>query len=111
MNTHCARANYIEDRSTNFKHHIPEDIAPVSAPTVQDYVYNEKSRQMNRLRDWYLDSKEAQTDVVSLRAKFANLRQFEGPSPVEELDHHKAFLLSGAFLAAVVGGFLLFIHF
>jgi hypothetical protein len=106
-----ARSNYLEDRSTNFKHQIPGDLAPLSAPTVEDYVYNEKSRQMSRMRDWYLESKTSSTDVIALRNKFSNLRNLSVESPAAAIECHRPFLVGGAFLAALIGVAFFFLHF
>jgi hypothetical protein len=108
------RSNYTQDRSTNFKHHVPDDIAPPSAVTVQDYVQREKTKQMNRLRDWHLDSRDSvNTDSLALRNNFSSSRNYIDPSPIQELDHHKAYLIAGialAVLATIVAGLVSMTH-
>ena len=105
------RSNYASDRSTNFKHQIPEDIAGLRAVTVEQYVANEKSKQMSKLRDWYLNARNAeQVDAVSLRESFSNSRNYTAPSAVQEIEHHKVFLLIGVLGATVIGGIMLFCH-
>lgn len=104
--------NYVQDRSTNFKHQVPQDIGPPSALSAYDYVQNEKCKQMNKLRDWYLDAKESRdtVDPVTLRSSFSNSRSFTAPTPVQELDHHKGLFCAGVFLVATIGAFFYFLH-
>lgn len=105
------RSNYTQDRSTNFKHHIPSDIAPVAAMSVEDYVLSEKCKQMSKLRDWYLEAKSVQqTDSVTLRENFSNSRNYVSPNPIQEINHHKGFLIIGTTLAVIVGGIFCFLH-
>jgi hypothetical protein len=115
MNAENARSNYTEDRSRNFKHNVPSGIIPPSAPTVQDYVNNEKSKQMSKMRDWYLESKnsygcEGKTDLVELRSNFSSSRSFTVATPIDEIDHHKAYLIGGAILATILGGLMFMVH-
>ena len=104
--------NYVQDRSASFKHHVPSDIGPPSAMSAYDYVQNEKCKQMNKLRDWYLDAKETRetVDPVALRASFSTSRSFTAPTPAQEMDHHKGFLFAGIFLASAIGAYFFFIH-
>lgn len=106
-----SRANYAQDRSSDFKHQVPSDIALPVALTVQDYIHNEKTKQMNRLRDWHLESKNVdQVDSLTLRTSFSNSRNYTAPSPAQELDQHKHFLIGGVALAVMIGGWFLFVH-
>lgn len=108
-----ARSNYAEDRSIHFKHHVPADIGPPSMPTVQDYVHKEKSKQMSLIRDWYLEGKQesAEGDPSVNRTSFTASRRFSAPSPVQELDHYKGYLIGATAIAAVVGVVTTFVHF
>ncbi|MBX9687484.1 MAG: hypothetical protein K2X27_12325 [Candidatus Obscuribacterales bacterium] len=103
-------SNYVQDRSRNFRHQSGSEIGLKTAPTVEAYVQNEKMKQMNRMRDWYLEAKESQTDTVQLRTQFSSSRNFSKASPVQELDHHKSYLIWGGMIAAFIGGFMIFIH-
>ncbi len=111
MNADNARRNYTKDRSSRFKHPTPSDMLLPSAPTVQDYVNNEKSKQMNKIRDWYRESEDSQTDIIALRSSSYNLRKISIPSPVQKLDHHKGYILGGVCIAAIIGGLMFFVHF
>ena len=105
------RSNYAQDRSSDFKHQVSSDISLPTAMTVQDYIHNEKSKQMNKLRDWHLESKNGeQVDSVRLRSNLKNSRNYTVPSPVQELDHHKNFLIGGIVLATMFGGWFFFVH-
>lgn len=105
-------SNYTQDRSANFKHQVPSDIGPPQAVSAYDYVQNERAKQQNKLRDWYLESKDQRevVDAVSLRSSFSNARKYTNPSPVHELDHHKGFLIAGVVLAAVIGAYMYLGH-
>lgn len=104
------KSNYASDRSTNFRHHIPDDIAPVRAMTVEQYVANEKAKQMSRLRDWHLNARDSQQiNAVSLRENFSNSRNYT-PTAAHEIEHHKFFLVVGALAATVGGAVLMFCH-
>lgn len=103
--------NYIQDRSSNFKHNVPSDIGPPAALSAYDYIQNERMKQSNKRRDWYLEAKDCrQVDAVSLRSNFANSRNYTSPTPVQEIDHHKGFLLIGVCIAAVIGGLMMLPH-
>lgn len=105
------RSNYIQDRSSNFRHNVPEDMTLPAALSAHDYAHNEKCKQMNKLRDWHLEAKDVQTDTVSLRSNFSNSRNFTQATAVQEIDHHKGFLIWGVLLASIVGSAAYFLHF
>ena len=112
MSPEAPGSNYKADRSTDFKHQVSGDWAAPSAPTVQDYVYSERCKQMSKLRDWHLEAKDARTtDTVSLRANFVISRNSESSNLAREINHHKYFLAGGAFIAAIMGGMMLLVHF
>lgn len=106
--------NYVEDRSSDFKHRVPADIAPPVAMTAHEYMMNEKRKQADKMRDWHSEAREArssqQVDTVQLRASFSTSRGYTDPSAVQEVDKHKGFLIAGAVLAAIVGGLCCFLH-
>lgn len=104
-------SNYASDRSTNFKHHVPQDIGLPRAVTVEEYVAGERAKQMSKLRDWHLNSRNGgQCDSVALRDSFSNSRSYVCPSPVQELDHHKGYLILGAVVATILGSNFFFCH-
>jgi len=104
--------NYAQDRSAQYRHHVPVDIGPPIGLTAQEYMNNERSKQAAKLRDWYSDAKDGRetVDPVALRANFNTSRRFVTPNPVQELDHHKKFVLLGVAVVAAVGSFIYFIH-
>ncbi len=72
-------SNYVKDRSRDFKHQMPEGVVPPPPVSAHDYVQMEKNKQMSKLRDWHLEARGVrQTDTISLRSSFTNLRQHHG---------------------------------
>lgn len=102
--------NYAQDRSAQYRHHVPTDIGPPACLSAQDFIELERSKQSSKLRDWYIDAKDGRDtcDSVALRGSFRSSRRFVTPNPVQELDHHKGFLLAGVAIAAAIGSFIYF---
>lgn len=110
MSSNHAGTNYAENRCSRFKHNVPDDLILPAAPTVQDYINNERSKQMSKLRDWHLESKDSQTDLLRVRSNFSNMRSFEAPIAMQDLDQKKGYFMVAALLAGIIGGILLFGH-
>lgn len=77
--------SYDKGRSSTFRHNnIHSDLIPPGVMSVSDYVHNEKSKQLSKLRDWYLEAHNQgeQTDFIELRSNFRNSRNFENVKAV-----------------------------
>jgi hypothetical protein len=66
-------SNYAVDRSNSFKHNVPEGIIPKGAPSVEEYIQNERAKQSMKLRDWRLQAKAASCD--SKKSEFSVSRR------------------------------------